>query len=108
MQCLICGGDGGRVREAQRLVLCDACADGMTDEAREERERILAALEHAPQDAGRIAPGLRGWWTPAGWYVCAHCAGRILARGSVAATRGSTAVWADQAAPYGVCVGCEV
>ena len=28
MQCLICGGEGGQVREEQQLVLCDSCMDG--------------------------------------------------------------------------------
>lgn len=79
----------------------------ISNEARDERSRIMTALEHAPKDGGKTAPGLRGWWTPAGWWICAKCAARILARGCALPPRGSRPVWEDEAKPYGVCVGCE-
>lgn len=78
----------------------------ISDEAREERARLMTALEHAPENGGKIAPGLRGWWTPAGWWICARCTARILARGC-SLPRGSGPVWEGEANPYGVCVGCE-
>ena len=78
----------------------------ITPEQAEERDRLLAALEHAPRDPGPIAPHLRGWWTPAGWYVCARCAGRIAARGC-ALPAGSVPVWDDRPEPFGQCIGCE-
>lgn len=38
-------------------------------------------LEGAPLDPGPLAPNLLGWNTCALNFVCAHCAGRIMARG---------------------------
>jgi hypothetical protein len=76
------------------------------EETLDEHDTILAALEHAPKEPGTLAKKLRGWWTPTGWYVCAKCAGRIMARGCHL-PNGSTAVWKDRAEPYGVCLGCN-
>ena len=64
------------------------------------------AAEHAPRDPGPMAPDLRGWWTPAGWYVCARCAGRIMARGCQL-PRGAKPVWRSKPEPYGTCSVCE-
>ena len=66
---------------------------------------IRKAAEFAPAP-GRIADGLRGWWTPAGWYVCAKCSSRIVGRGCQL-PKGSEAVWMDRAEPFGVCIVCE-
>lgn len=63
-------------------------------------------IEHAPRDPGPIAKNLRGWWTPDGYYVCASCAGRILARGC-RLPRDSAPVWKDKPEPFGVCECCE-
>ena len=72
---------------------------------KDTRQALLTAIEHAPQ-AGKIAENLRGWWTPAGWYVCANCSSRIVGRGCQL-PKGSTPVWADRAEPFGVCATCE-
>ena len=72
---------------------------------KDTRQALLEAIEHAPQ-AGKIAADLRGWWTPAGWYVCANCASRIVGRGCQL-PKGSEPVWADRAEPFGVCATCE-
>ena len=53
-----------------------------------------------------VTPNIRGWWTPAGWYVCAHHAGRILERGCQL-PQGSEPVWKDRPEPFGVCCVCE-
>lgn len=66
---------------------------------------IREAAEHTPPP-GRIAEHLRGYWTPAGWYVCATCASRIIGRGCQL-PKGSEPVWADRAEPFGVCIVCE-
>ena len=42
---------------------------------------LKSAIEHAPQNPGQLAPNLIGWKTPDDVYVCAKCAGRIMARG---------------------------
>lgn len=67
---------------------------------------LRTAIEHAPRDPGKLAPNLRGWFTPDGYYVCATCAGRIMARGCQL-PRGSNPVWKDRPEPYGVCECCE-
>jgi hypothetical protein len=70
---------------------------------------VRSVLEFAPVNPGPIAPGLRGWWhkTDDGEvYLCARCAGRMLAR-SFNLPRGMEAVWTDKPEPFGVCVGCE-
>jgi hypothetical protein len=69
-------------------------------------EMLKTAIEHAPQDAGTQAEHLRGWWTSDGWYVCAKCAGRIMARGC-SLPADSTPVWEDRPEPFGVCCICE-
>lgn len=68
-------------------------------------QAIREAAEFAPP-AGKIADNLRGWWTPAGWYVCAPCSSRIVGRGCRLPNK-SEPVWADRAEPFGVCCVCE-
>ena len=81
-------------------------SEKLTPEQIEEREMLLNRLENAPPEPGTIAPDLRGWWTPLGWYLCARCAGRVMARGCCLPS-GSAPVWADKAEPFGLCIGCE-
>lgn len=50
-------------------------------------------LEHSPTDPGPMAPDLLGWLDPSGCFICAHCAGRIMARGCSLDT-GSVPVYA--------------
>ena len=69
-------------------------------------DAMKRAIEHAPRDPGRMAANLRGWWTPDGWYVCACCAGRIMARGCQL-PQDSEPCWTDRAEPFGVCCLCE-
>lgn len=69
-------------------------------------EYLRDAAKYAPKSPGQLAQNLRGWWTPAGWYVCATCAGRIMARGC-AMPADITPVWKDKPEPYGVCAVCE-
>ena len=77
-----------------------------TPSAAREREYLRNALQYSPASSGPIADNLRGWWTPNGWFVCAKCAGRMLARGCNLPA-GSEPVWKDRADPYGDCCGCE-
>ena len=51
-------------------------------------ETLRRFLEHAPKDPGKLAPALLGWTLTTNngdgekhYFVCAHCAGRIMARG---------------------------
>ena len=51
-------------------------------------EVLNGFIAHAPRDPGAMAPGLTGWRIKgerSGWpedvTICAHCAGRIMARG---------------------------
>lgn len=71
-------------------------------------EYVQRVLEHAPSLAQITPPepNLRGWWIGGEWYVCANCAGRVMARGS-ALPSPAVPVWRDRPEPYGVCVGCE-
>ena len=39
------------------------------------------AIEHAPADPGQMAATIKGWEVENGVYLCARCAGRIMARG---------------------------
>lgn len=68
-------------------------------------QALREAAEHAPA-ASKIADGLRGWWTPAGWYVCSSCSSRIIGRGFCLPSK-SEPVWKDGAEPFGVCCVCE-
>jgi hypothetical protein len=76
------------------------------DPARETLEYLQTAIEHAPSHPGQLAPDLRGWWTPDGWYLCAKCAGRIMSRGCRLPPE-SYPVWTDRPEPYGVCCCCD-
>jgi hypothetical protein len=77
----------------------------MTANQIDERDAILRAAEYAPvHPVGPIALGLAGWWTPAGWFVCARDVARINERGC-RLPAGSDACWEDS--PRGVCVVCE-
>ena len=70
---------------------------------------MRSTLEYAPANPGPVAPTLRGWILPASdglLYVCARCAGRIIARSSFL-PRNAEPVWKDKAEPFGVCLGCE-
>ena len=69
----------------------------------EELARLQTALEHAPANPGPIAPGLKGWNTEAG-YVCALCAGRIMARGC-SIGKPVTPIWDDNKGK--TCVLCN-
>jgi hypothetical protein len=62
-------------------------------------------LANAPKDPGPIAPDLLGWCLPDYHYVCASCAGRIMARGCRLPAK-STPVWRGMAA--GVCCLCDL
>ena len=44
-------------------------------------DRYREWIEYAPVDPGPQAAGLLGWTDGLGCYLCAHCAGRIMARG---------------------------
>ena len=66
-----------------------------------ELTTLIEILEHSPREPGRVNPDLLGWCTPAGTVLCAHCAGRILARGC-RLPAGTRPIWKDQDF-----VGCE-
>lgn len=65
--------------------------------------QLQTAIQHAPAPLP-TGTDLQGWFTADGYYVCARCASRIMARGC-ALPRQSEPVWKDQ--PRGVCVTCE-
>lgn len=68
-----------------------------------DMELLVRFIEHAPRDPGPLAGNIRGWWLPPGEYVCAHCAGRIMARGCQL-PRGSEPAWSDgKPAQFGQC-----
>lgn len=71
-----------------------------------EVERLRHAIEHAPQDPGKIAVGLLGWNFDDGNFVCAHCAGRIMARGCRVPPN-SHDVWKNVNKPAGPCCCCQ-
>lgn len=60
----------------------------------DELKTLIETLENSPQEPGRVSPDLLGWETPAGNLLCAHCAGRILARGC-RLPAGSKPIWSD-------------
>lgn len=51
-------------------------------------------IEHAPRDPGPMSTELAGWQSPE-LYLCATCAGRIMARGC-RLPDGFDPVWDDQ------------
>jgi hypothetical protein len=64
---------------------------------------LRSAIANAPSQPGRIAPDLLGWRVgEAGHYVCAPCAGRILARGCNLPPPADP-VWAGEAQGECVC-----
>jgi hypothetical protein len=71
---------------------------------------IRQALEHAPAQPATPPPAnLRGHWLKGDdglYYVCSHCAGRMIARG-VSLGRDAEPVWKDRPQAYGVCSGCD-
>lgn len=72
-----------------------------------EAEAILTAIEYAPS-SGPTAPDLMGVWTPEGWFVCAPCVGRIIARGCGDVLSKGEQVWRDREEDArGVCLCCE-
>ena len=78
--------------------------DLSTPESRAEREYLALAIEYAPRETGPISPSLVGWWTAAGHWVCARCAGRIMARGC--RFPAASPHWQGSVGPRGVCVCC--
>jgi len=62
-------------------------------------------LEHAPKDPGNIYNDLLGWQFEQTHFICATCAGRILARGC-ALPKDITPVWADS--PKISTLECEI
>lgn len=69
-------------------------------------QRLKEFLEHSPKSPGTLAPTLHGWLThPDQLFVCAVCAGRIMARGCQL-PRGSEPVWTDQNVK-GKCCCCD-
>ena len=68
---------------------------------------LLDYLTYSPAEPSKTAPALRGVWTPLETgdraYLCARCYGRLLARGVSLVT---TACWADDNEPLGVCANC--
>ena len=73
-------------------------------------QSIREALEFAPKEPSTAPPPmLRGWWLPGDgglYYVCSHCAGRMVARGCSLGK--AEPVWKDRPDPYGQCCGCRV
>jgi hypothetical protein len=52
-------------------------------------------------------PDIKGYWFEDGYYICGHCAARIMARGCGGFTKAQP-VWIDRPEPFGVCIGCEI
>jgi hypothetical protein len=65
---------------------------------------LRRAILFAPKVAKTIAPGLLGWWTRDGAFICASCAGRIFARGCSLPPNIESCWLGD---PYGVCCTCR-
>ena len=76
-------------------------------ERRAEAQAILDAIEYAPE-SGPYAPDLVGLWTAGGWFVCAPCSGRIIARGCSHVLVKPEMVWKDSKQGRGVCLCCEL
>jgi hypothetical protein len=69
-------------------------------------DTLLDYIAYSPTEPRKTSPSLRGVWTPietGDAYLCASCYGRLLARGVSLVT---TACWADDNEPIGVCVNC--
>ena len=77
----------------------------LTTQQAEEKSQILNSIAHAPAIAF-ANPKIKGWWTPAGWFICENCTARIHARGCTIPAK-SEPVWKGDAEPYGVCLCCE-
>ena len=68
-------------------------------------EYLRKAIEGAPANAPQSAEHLRGWKVgPEQVYICASCAGRILARGGQL-PKPALSVWDDMPVS-GVCALC--
>jgi hypothetical protein len=81
-----------------------ATTDLSTPETRAEVDYLHLAIEYAPAHPGPMAPSLVGWWTNLGNWVCARCAGRIMARGFRFPP--AEAHWKRDTGPRGVCCCC--
>lgn len=72
-------------------------------------ETLRDYLEYAPKTIRAGNPDLRGWWITCDdglRYLCAHCAGRIMARGCSIGQ--AEPVWKGGPGDIrGVCEGCE-
>lgn len=68
-------------------------------------EYFRQMAEHGPPHPV-VSSEIRGLWTPAGWYLCSHCAGRITQRGC-GLPQGVTFVNRNKPEPYGVCCVCN-
>jgi hypothetical protein len=72
----------------------------------ESLEYLQRAIEGAPANPGRLASDLVGWWVAdSGLYVCARCAGRIMARGCRFPE--GEPVWERGVGSPGVCCLCS-
>jgi hypothetical protein len=71
----------------------------------DEMKTLIETLENSPREPGRVNPDLLGWQTPAGNLLCAHCAGRILARGC-RLPAGTRPIW--QGSDFVGCTPCAV
>ena len=69
-----------------------------------DEELIRRILAGAPEP-GPIAKDLAGWQLPNGLFLCAYCAGRIMARG-FHLPRESIPLWRDGKIPEAYCAGC--
>jgi len=74
-------------------------------DATDTPEYLRSSAEYGPKRP-TFVDGLRGWWTPNGWYVCAFCAARILGRGCQL-PKNCKPVWRDKPEPFGVCCVCD-
>lgn len=67
---------------------------------------LRSAVQYAPP-AGLTAPDLIGVWTDGGFFLCAKCVGRVVARGmGHVLGKNQEQVWRGDVAPFGVCVTC--
>jgi len=72
------------------------------ERATETLTYLRTAIEHAPLDPGKLAPDIKGWIAEGGLYLCALCAGRIMARGCRVPC--GEVVWNGKRAPEPCCL----